>query len=53
MQLEHYSAELSAIADKLMQHNCLQERLILFRQCFCAKPIHLFRTLSANQLCDT
>jgi 23S rRNA A1618 N6-methylase RlmF len=45
-QLDVYFQELEDSASKLMNHKDLQERMILFRDSFLKKPLHIFRTVN-------
>ena len=44
--LDLYFQDLEVCANKLMNHNDLQERMILFRDSFIKKPLHIFRTIN-------
>jgi len=44
--LEIYLEDLKTNADKLMKHKDLQEIMILFRDSFNKKPLHIFRTIN-------
>ena len=39
------SENLAVTAEKLSEYPDLQSRMLLFRSCFCTKPIHIFRTI--------
>ena len=45
-QLDFYFQELEKSANKLICHKDLQERMILFRDSFLKKPLHIFRTVN-------
>ena len=44
--LASYLQDLEIAAKKLMEHKDLQERMILFRDSFIKKPLHIFRTVN-------
>ena len=44
--LDLYFQDLEICANKLMNHKDLQERMILFRDSFIKKPLHIFRTIN-------
>jgi hypothetical protein len=43
-------AEWKAIKNKLIQFPVAQLRLMMFKFCFCPKPIHLLRTIVPNRM---
>jgi hypothetical protein len=45
VQLQLYLEELISVGNQLLQYPDIQGRMILFRKCFCSKPIHIFRTI--------
>ena len=49
-QLQNHLIDLGAITEKLLDYPDAQGRLLLFRYCFCSKPVHLYRTIRPDLL---
>ena len=49
-QLQNYSDELRSVAQNLIAYPNYQSRMLLFRQSFLLKPLHLFRSIRPSLL---